>query len=190
LFERGRDHMKTLGYHVVGGFISPVSNEYPKKGLIPAIHRLAMCEAAVTGSNWISVETWEARQPGYTPTLQVLEYFAQQLGEGIKPLLLCGGDLIESFNAPGVWLPEHVEEILSKYGLVCLERSSADIKAVIKVNPTLEKHAENIHIFKDVANEISSTAVRDYVSKGWSVKYLVPDAVEQYILQHNLYKPT
>jgi len=190
LFEKGRDHMRGLGYHVVGGFISPVSDKYSKKGLISASHRLPMCEAAAAGSKWISVDTWEARQSDYIPTLHVLEYLAQQLGEGITPLLLCGGDLVESFNAPGVWKPEHVEEILRKFGVLCLERSTADLKAVIKANHVLETYSSNIHIFKDVTNEISSTSVRDFVSRGWSVKYLVPDAVEQYILQHNLYKPT
>ena len=37
-------------------------------------------------------------------------------------MLLCGADMLESFIKPGVWFPEHVEEILGKHGVVCVTR--------------------------------------------------------------------
>ena len=37
-------------------------------------------------------------------------------------MLLCGADMLESFIKPGVWFPEHVEEILGKHGVVCIAR--------------------------------------------------------------------
>jgi nicotinate-nucleotide adenylyltransferase len=35
---------------------------------------------------------------------------------------------------------------------------------------------------------ISSTCIRQRVMEGKSVRYMVPDAVRQYIIEHNLYK--
>ena len=37
-------------------------------------------------------------------------------------MLLCGADMLESFIKPGIWFPEHVEEILGKHGVVCIAR--------------------------------------------------------------------
>ena len=37
-------------------------------------------------------------------------------------MLLCGADMLESFIKPGIWFPEHVEEILGQHGVVCIAR--------------------------------------------------------------------
>ena len=36
--------------------------------------------------------------------------------------------------------------------------------------------------------EISASAIRDFVRSGKSIKYLLPDSVESYIISHKLYK--
>jgi len=38
--------------------------------------------------------------------------------------------------------------------------------------------------------DISSTKVRELIEKGESVRYLVPPDVEDYIREHNLYRPS
>jgi nicotinic acid mononucleotide adenylyltransferase len=46
-----------------------------------------------------------------------------------------------------------------------------------------------IEIIEDpTKSELSATLVRNSIKKGWSVKYLVPDPVIEYIKAHNLYK--
>jgi nicotinamide mononucleotide adenylyltransferase len=40
---------------VVGGYLSPASDQYNKASLIPAVHRVALCEAAVADSDWLMV---------------------------------------------------------------------------------------------------------------------------------------
>jgi nicotinate-nucleotide adenylyltransferase len=53
------------------------------------------------------------------------------------------------------------------------------------VPPTLRNRVE---IFPITGVDISATEVRQYVRKGYSIRYLVPEAVMQYIAQHKLYK--
>ena len=42
----------------------------------------------------------------------------------VRAMLLCGSDVLESFVKPGVWVPEQVEEILVKHGVVAIARSA------------------------------------------------------------------
>lgn len=51
-------------------------------------------------------------------------------------------------------------ELIAKYGLACLERGDTDLSVIIEANGVLAKNVKNIHMFKDVLNDISSTKIR------------------------------
>jgi hypothetical protein len=38
-------------------------------------------------------------------------HFMHFLSGGLKVMLLCGSDLLESFSTPGVWIPDQVENL-------------------------------------------------------------------------------
>ena len=78
LFERAKDFFARSSQPVIGGILSPVSDKYGKKTLIPAVHRLALCDRALADSSWIRLSRWEANEPDWTPTALVLDYFKQQ----------------------------------------------------------------------------------------------------------------
>jgi Cytidylyltransferase-like len=85
LFESAKDfltHEKCV--NVLGGFISPVHDEYGKRkaaGLADGQHRLEMCRAAVASSDWIAVDSWEVQQPTYSRTRQVLSHFSDSVSK-------------------------------------------------------------------------------------------------------------
>ena len=125
LFEMARDHMKRKGYQVLGGFASPVSDAYAKKGLAPIQHRLAMVDLALANSSWVSVDRWEGVKSEWTRTRSVLEHFQtqvnqhyaidnddkqQQQSSPVKVMLICGSDLLDSFNTPDLWSKEDMSE--------------------------------------------------------------------------------
>jgi hypothetical protein len=66
-----KDHFESLGYTVLGGYYSPVSDGYGKKGLLSAAVRLDMCNLAVESSDWLMVDRWEATFPKWCLTYQV-----------------------------------------------------------------------------------------------------------------------
>uniref|UniRef100_A0A8V1A6A4 Nicotinamide nucleotide adenylyltransferase 3 n=1 Tax=Gallus gallus TaxID=9031 RepID=A0A8V1A6A4_CHICK len=75
LFELARDHLHQTGrYRVIEGIMSPVSDDYRKKGLVSARHRIAMAKLALETSDWIRVDPWETEQESWTETVKVLRH--------------------------------------------------------------------------------------------------------------------
>ncbi|CAJ1085412.1 nicotinamide/nicotinic acid mononucleotide adenylyltransferase 1-like [Xyrichtys novacula] len=103
-------------------------------------------------------------------------------------MLLCGADVLESFGIPNLWKQEDIDEIVGRYGLVCITRSGNDPHKFIHQSDTLWKYRKNIHVVPEwVTNEISATQVRRALRRGRSVRYLLPDRVVHYIQENGLY---
>lgn len=195
MFELARDQLLSDGYVVLGGYISPVNDAYGKKGLASAEHRINLCQLASEDSSFIMVDPWEAKQSSYQRTLVVLRRVESSLRasglvntESLRVMLLCGADLLESFVNPGVWIPDQVRAICRDHGIVCISRGGKDIAKLIFENDILFENKRNIIIVDDlVPNDISSTKIRQNLTRGLSVKYLTPDTVINYIKQHKLY---
>lgn len=118
-----RDHLNQGAFDVVGGFASPVSDGYGKKGLASIEHRLAMVDAALQSSSWVAVDAWEGRNAEWTPTVAVLRHFQRQVdqfvgacpdGRRVRIMLLCGSDLLDSFNTPNLWAQQDMSKELEK----------------------------------------------------------------------------
>lgn len=114
----------------MAGYMSPVNDAYQKAGLASARDRVSMCQLAVEDtSEWLLVDPWEARQPKYLPTAQVLDHFMEHInGKGgvevrvadeetgelrterrkARIMLLAGSDLILTMSEPGVWAEKDV----------------------------------------------------------------------------------
>ncbi|XP_004467470.1 nicotinamide/nicotinic acid mononucleotide adenylyltransferase 1 [Dasypus novemcinctus] len=102
--------------------------------------------------------------------------------------LLCGADLLESFGVPNLWKTEDISKIVGDYGLVCITRAGNDAQKFIYESDVLWKHRSNIHLVNEwITNDISSTKIRRALRRGQSIRYLVPDLVQEYIDKHSLY---
>ncbi|XP_025304605.3 nicotinamide/nicotinic acid mononucleotide adenylyltransferase 3 isoform X5 [Canis lupus dingo] len=209
LFEVARDHLHQTGlYQVIGGIISPVNDNYRKKDLVSAHHRVAMARLALQTSDWVRVDPWESEQVQWMETVKVLRHHHSELlrslpqTEGLdhgragstartagpELKLLCGADVLKTFQTPNLWKDAHIQEIVEKFGIVCVSRTGHNPKEYISGSPILHRYRHNIHLAREpVQNELSSTYVRQALSQGHSVKYLLPDAVIAYIKDHNLY---
>ncbi|KAL0646583.1 hypothetical protein Bca4012_044874 [Brassica carinata] len=167
MFELARDALHSEGFHVLGGYMSPVNDAYEKK----------------------------ASQDSYQRSLMVLSRVKTFLTtnrlvpeESLKVMLLCGSDLLQSFCTPGVWIPEQVKAICKDYGIVCIRREGQDVESMIFGDRILYETRDNIRIVNNfVPNQISSSRLRQCISRGLSVKYLTEDGVIDYIKQHQLY---
>ncbi|OAA42629.1 putative nicotinate-nucleotide adenylyltransferase [Metarhizium rileyi] len=199
MFPMARDHARGEGFDVIGGYLSPVSDAYKKKGLAPAHHRIQMCElAAENTSKWLMVDPWEAESRIYIPTARVLDHFDYEINHvmgGIectdgtrkpaKIVLLAGADLIQSFGSP-IWDSKDIDHILGNFGAFVLERTGTELDSALAA---LKQWEKNIHVIRQVvSNDISSTKVRLLLRRSMSIDYLLPDDVINYIHEHNLYR--
>ncbi|XP_024387343.1 uncharacterized protein [Physcomitrium patens] len=195
MFELGRDALRAEGYQVLGGYMSPVNDQYHKKGLAPAEHRIRMCQLAVADSPIIMVDPWEAKQSSSQRTITVLARIETAINsnnlvsdEKARVMLLCGTDLLESLITPGVWIPDQVRALLQDYGIVCINQSGKDARRLVFEDDVLYSNRRQILVVdENIKNSISATAIRRNLARGLSVRYLTPDPVISHIKMHSLY---
>ncbi|XP_042335679.1 nicotinamide/nicotinic acid mononucleotide adenylyltransferase 1 isoform X2 [Sceloporus undulatus] len=102
--------------------------------------------------------------------------------------MLCGSDVLDSFILPNLWKPEDITEILTNYGMVCITRLGNFSQKSIYDSDMLWRHKDNILLVDEwITNDISATKIRRALRRNQSVRYLIPDAVVDYIRQHNVY---
>jgi len=190
-----KDYFDSNGYEVIGGYLSPVGDAYQKKGLVNAVDRVNMSVLATHDSDWIMVDTWEGAKTKWTPTIEVLQHFSKEVNESypnnknkIQVIFVCGSDLLDSFNKPGLWASEDIQKICD-FGLAVVTREGADPSSSIWRNDLLYINRTKIHLIHQwIPNDISSTLVRLGISRGLSIKYLLPNSVIDYIRDKGLYR--
>ncbi|KAN0126234.1 Nucleotidylyl transferase [Lactarius tabidus] len=199
MFEMAVDYARqNTDFEVMGGYVSPVSDQYKKPGLLSAPHRVNMCTLATEEtSRWLMVDPWEAFQ-SYQRTAVVLDHFDHEIntvlggvqmpsGERrhIRVVLLAGSDLISTMSEPGVWSENDLDHILGKFGTFIIERAGSDMD---QATEALARWRHNIFLVPQlIQNDVSSTKVRLFLRRGLSVRYLLPAPVVDYIEQHDLY---
>lgn len=149
----------------------------PRRRITPARHRLAMTRLAVRGRNGFRVATLELerRAPSYTiDTLRAIA--ARHPGERF---LLIGGDSLDDFRR---W--REPERILELATLAVVGRPGAGSPGA----RTWARRTGRVRWIGDPGLDVSSSALRDRVRRGGSVRYLVPDTVRRYIERHRLYR--
>ena len=189
------DHFKNeknSKFTLVGGILSPVADAYGKSSLISAEHRIEMCRLACEEHPLITVEPWEALRSQWTPTLEVLQHFKDELHKyfpSIRVMLLAGSDLVEGFKHEHIWNPQNLESLIKVFGIVAIERTSAiNLHSEIFNSNLLFSLRDNIEIIpQPVQSELSSSKLRLLIRRGYSVKYLTDDKVVKYIEDNNLY---
>jgi nicotinamide mononucleotide adenylyltransferase len=80
-----------------------------------------------------------------------------------------------------------LQPLLQRHGLVCVSRSGAD-PGLREAGGALAAPGARVAVAEErIPNAVSSSAVRQEVAAGRTVRYLVPEPVRQYILREGLY---
>ena len=135
--------------------------------------RVAMLEAAIAGNPRFRLERIELELPAPSYTVRTLRALAQR-EPGNRFVLLVGGDVARELPS---W---HEADALP--GL-------ADLVAFARPGAPVPVPSHGIGRTITVPGlDISATDVRERVARGRSIRYLVPDAVREYIAAHGLYR--
>jgi nicotinate-nucleotide adenylyltransferase len=164
----------------------PAGEPWRKAGreLSPREHRLAMTRLAVTGNPLFAVSTGEADRPGPSYTAETLAQLRAELGPQAEFFFIMGADSLADF--PHWHDPLRILELAR---LAVAERPAlADAGFEEGVPEELAQALRRCVVWLPMPLvAISASAVRERVRQGLSIRYWVPDAVEEYIRRHGLY---
>ena len=145
--------------------------------------RLKMVEIAINDNKEFNIFDYELNQTGYTYTIDTIKAFRRLVEPNAKIYFITGADqlmLLESWK--------DYEQLLKEVIFVAASRPGHDEKQVVEKVEYFKKkyHAQMLHV-EIPALSISSTNIRNRVREGNSIKYLLPDRVEEYIINNRLY---
>ena len=170
----------------------------PRPGLLAAEHRLAMTRLAVEGNPAFAVSTVEVERRGPSYSVETVEALARTWGRDARFFFVLG---IDAFCEIDTW--HRPERLLALCDFIVISRPGRNLSEAREVLarrfsvpwPASSETAalpggRRLHLARVPAVEISSTEIRRRLADGRSVKYLLPEAVESYILSHHLYGET
>jgi nicotinate-nucleotide adenylyltransferase len=158
----------------------------PGRAVTEAHHRLAMVELAIASNPYFSISRIEVDRPIPSYTVETLRLLRLQWGTKVALYFVIGWDSLEELHTwhdplgvlaqldhlVAVRRPGYVEE--QAYNTLLETRLPGIMQRLLVISaPQLE---------------ISATDLRHRVAEGRPIKYQTPEAVEQYIREHGLYR--
>ncbi len=152
------------------------------KMLDPEI-RLYMVELAIADNPYFQTSRMEIDSNDTSYTLHTLERMKQLYGEDSKLYFITGADTLLDLEN---WYA--VDRVLQLCTFVGATRPGYVEDALVDMATRLKaKFHTEIELIAIPGLSISSTEIRERIIKGVTVKYLLPDSVERYILQEGIY---
>jgi nicotinate-nucleotide adenylyltransferase len=162
----------------------PAGDPWRKVGreLSPPEHRLAMVRLAVGADPNYAVSTLEIEREGPSYTVETLTALHEQLPADSELFFIVGQDSLA--DLPNWRQPQRIISLARLAVAARAAWESAQADALEKEVPGISQRL----VWLDMPRiDISSTAVRERVRQGQSIRYWVPPPVEEYIRQHGLY---
>lgn len=159
--------------------ISPFKRE---QKIAPAEHRLAMLRIAAEPYEALSVSSYETDFGRSAYTIETLEAL-----EKVTDAELCFLLGMDSLVQLDCWY--RGEDILRRYPLITADRPGEDVDERDAVIRRFEDtYGTRIHLLELTPKDYSSSEIRARIQNGERCDELLPPHVEEYILEHGLYR--
>lgn len=157
---------------------------------VSSANRLAMLRLAVEGSDLLVADDRELQRPEYSYTVDTLRDFASTDPDRQRVLFI-GVDAFAEFTRWHEW-----QQILELADLAIMDRPGATLSAASqsilgeREVPRLphDGGAGRIVRRRLTQLDISSTKIRETLARGGSVRYLLPEAVRDFLHHRQLYR--
>lgn len=149
--------------------------------ITPAKHRVEMVRLAIEGTPYFKLSTMEVERKGPTYTVDTLTELNKQRPDDELFLIVGWSSLSEMAQ----WHAPH--RIIKLCRIIAVPRPGAarpDLKALDSV---IRGISRRVRLLDRPFMDISSTEIRDRVTCGLPIGYLVPKPGEKYIREHKLY---
>lgn len=152
----------------------PAGEPWQKDGrsVTPAHQRLEMVRLAVAGVPYFAVDDREVRRAGPSYTIETVD---ELRAEGLDPIIVLGADAAAAMAS---W--RRAERL-------------ADVRVAVVARPGVERRSVIEGVVGDLtwldapSLELSGTELRDRAADGFSLRFIVPDAVCGYIDREHVY---
>ena len=150
--------------------------------LSAAHHRVEMVRRAVLDNPGFRESSMEVDRPGPSYSVDTLEALREGLAGDVDLFLLVGLDALRELTQ---WhRPERIFELSTVVGIARPGAEKIDRDAL---DPIDLQAGQDVVILDKLLVNVSSSDIRRRVSAGQSIRYLVPETVEEYISEHGLY---
>jgi nicotinate-nucleotide adenylyltransferase len=163
----------------------PTGEPWMKRGqrLTSQVHRKEMVELAIKGNERFKLSTLEMDRPGKTYTVDTLEELRAGEMRDDEVLFIMG---VDTLNSVHLWKsPERVLELAQLVVALRPGHGALDVGSLAAIDPTIGERLMTVRL---PLIEISGTELRRRAASGESYRYLVPDAVGEYIKTNGLYR--
>jgi nicotinate-nucleotide adenylyltransferase len=153
--------------------------------ITPIHHRLAMLKLAIAPNQHFALSLVDIERAGPSYTVDTLRLLRQQWGECAEMYFVIGGDSLKDlpdWHDPFGILEQATIVALVRPGYTDVTGSHEQLLARL---PGLE---QRLITLQGPHMDISSTELRQRAAEGRPLRYQMPDAVEHYIRQYNLYQ--
>ena len=168
------------------------TNVPPHKDAVDLVNpklRSIMAYLATSTNPCFDVSTYEADKAGKSYAIDTVKYFRQLLGEQVELYFIIGADMLLELTK---W--KNIEELIKLCKFIAVARPGYDIKKILSQqllvmdgSEFLTELIDNVIVEELPMIDISATKIRQRVKEWKSIKYLVPEPVEQFIHNHQLY---
>lgn len=148
----------------------------------PPDQRVAMVKLAIGDNPYFELSTVELDRSGFSYTVDTIALVQRQLGPEAELYFILGEDALA--DLPTWHQPERLLQVCQ---LVAVNRPgyhSFSLRLLDRQLPGVERRVHPVRI-PELA--IWSTELRARVGSGLSIRYLLPNAVHDYIYEHGLY---
>jgi nicotinate-nucleotide adenylyltransferase len=144
--------------------------------------RLLMTRLAISGNDAFELSTLEVGRPGPSFTIDSVGELQRTYDDARLFLLMASDSLatIDTWREP--------DRLLSLIEWAVAPRPGSSLPDAERLRERFGAAAERIHLLTGPSLDVSATQIRQRVAAGRVIRYLVPQAVEELILEKDLYR--
>ncbi len=148
-----------------------------------ATDRLVMTRLAIADNRAFELSALEMERPGPSYTVDSVDELRRQLGPQTRLYLVMAADSLSQIDT---W--RQPDRLLSLVEWIVGPRPGTAQPERAELDQRFGEAAQRIHVLSGPSLDVSSSEIRERVAAGHTIRYLVPRAVEELIVERGLYR--
>jgi len=151
--------------------------------ITPAGYRVEMLRLAILPNLYFELSDVEVERSGPSYTIDTMVELRNRLGAQADLFFILGCDALAQFAE---W--KEPSKLIQLCRLAVVPRANLAFSALEDLERHIPGIIDRVSYVATPIIDISSSQIRERVARGLSIRYLVPDKVEEYIAQRRLYR--